>query len=361
MQYMSRVGVLVVLLVLVGVPVWAAHAQDDPAWVTYSGEASGLTFEVPAAWAVTNDAEYGVSLASDPAVADQNDDLAMGYMVGGINSPAFVADRLATRGLTPADDLMAQARALTDHPDHNYAYLWLDDDTILAVDYNGTGPFERASIVQRVGGAATVVVSSMTHHGQLVWFLDDLITLIQSIRVNVPPDAVAAAPDGNLPTLDETYVTLDEVMAIHHPAEWAVHMFNPGTILFGNTQAAVERLIERGQVNREDTLFALVTPFVVAALMGDDLTPDTVPEEALAFFMEYSNATDTYGDIETVMVGDYPAARAFMAQHHFQVVTYVVQLAPDQFAMFDLMVDIDAFDQHQPLLEAIMASAEVLG
>ncbi len=353
MKRMSRAGLMVaVLAVVIGVVPVIVRAQDDPAWVTYTTEDGVLTFDVPAQWIVTDDGEYGVNLASDPAAVGPTDNLADGHMVGQIASPAFVAERLTFGGRTPADDLMAQAEALTDNLTFDYTYFQLDENTILAVDINGPGLFEGASIFRRVGDAGTVEVSGYTHHGQLVYFLDDLIALTQSITINTP---------GGLPALTETYVTLDEVMAIHYPAGWAVHLFNPGTILFGNNAEALDHMINRGQVYPNDMLFTLVTPSVTTALMGDTLTPDTTPEDALAFFIALSNATDAYGEVETVTVGDYPAARAFMAQHDFQVVTVVVQLAPGQFAMFDLMVDQHAFDQHLPLLDAIMASAEVLG
>ncbi len=352
-QRVKRVGLIVLVALVVGglVPD-IVQAQDGPGWVTYTTDDGVLMFDVPAAWAIES-TPTGFNLADTDETMSQmrtGSDVEEDHFMAVIlifEDPSGVLD------VAHLDEALVQVVTEWVEPPYDppVAWLLLDEDTVLAADT--AGPMERASILRRLNDESFVTINIQVQPGNLVYFLDDLITLAQSI--------VYHTPDAGLPPLTETYVTLDGTLAIHYPAEWAVHLFSSGTILFGSSQPAIDRLIKRGQVGLDSMLFTLVTPTVVTAFLGDRLTPDTPPEDVFVHMTSLSNARDAYSEIETLLVGDYPAARAFLAQAHFQVVTYTVQLAPGQFAMFDLMVDGRAFEQHQPLLEAIIASAEYLG
>jgi hypothetical protein len=361
MRRVSRIGIIVMLVALVmvmGLVPGMARAQDGPEWMTYTFQVAvgTFSFDAPAAWGVEG---------PDPAFFLADSPEALTSPVEGDHFLAMALDPgyLAQLYQDTGDLQSAVVLYVTGHMEEPYASpvatLRLNDDTVLAVDTSG--PEERAFIARNLGDDRLIKMFITVQPGNLVLYLDDLIAVVESMTLVVSPDSASAAPEDDPFALTGVYIPVDKSIIIHTPAGWATHPFNPGTILFGNGQEAIDRLIERGQIAPHSTLFTLVTPPVVSALMEDALTPDTTPDEVLAFFTALSNATDAYGEIELVMVGDYPAARAFLPQSHFQIITYAVQIAPGQFALFDLMVDGRAFEQHQPLLEAIMASAEVAG
>lgn len=169
----------------------------------------------------------------------------------------------------------------------------------------------------------------------------------------------AAVAPGTTPPLTETVTTNDKKLSLNYPQGWLAGEVQQGVLLIANSQAIIQRSssdLQSGELEIE------VVALPVTGIRG--VSAGAKPEEALTAFRDIYLAQGnnaTVGDVATLTIGQYDAARFAGKEGNNGVAVTILDLGNDIVALVFTYTYPGESDQFTQPLNDILATIQYQG